>query len=76
MSMLPPPVVCRDGRGGTLYQPGTDPATVLSLHTLQGRRLRITANGLLDLSDLPADDYLLRVQQPGDEAHVLLVHLD
>ena len=73
---LPLPIVRRSATGGVLHQPGATPATLLSLHTLQGRRVRLAAHEFLDLAGLPAADYLFRVQRPNDEAYVLLVHLD
>lgn len=76
MPTLPPPVVRRSLTSSLLHQPGATSATILSLHTLQGRRLRQAADEFLDLTGLPAADYLFRVQRPGDEAYVLLVHLD
>ena len=72
---LPSAIIWQENGHHWLHQPGAGPGSVLSLHTSQGRRVRQVVQAQMDLTDLPAGSYLLRVQLPGGAVHVLPVQL-
>ncbi|MVN78589.1 hypothetical protein GO988_19835 [Hymenobacter sp. HMF4947] len=73
---LPAPIIYRSGGRNWLCQPGVTPTTLLSLHTRQGLRVRMVASDFIDLTGLPADEYLLRIQLPEGEVYVRSVQVD
>ncbi len=73
---LPHPIIYHQAGHGWLCQPGATAATILSLHTRQGVRVRMAKSQFMDLSGLPADEYLLRVQLPDGLVYVSPVRLD
>ena len=72
---LPEPIIYHNVDHGWLWQPGTTTQAVLSLHTCKGLRVRLVSSPFIDLSGLPADNYLLRVQLPGGSVYVSRVSL-
>lgn len=73
---LPAPIIYRSGGRNWLCQPGVTPTTLLSLHTRQGLRVRLVASDYIDLTGLPPDEYLLRIQLPEGPVHVRSVQVD
>lgn len=73
---LPAPVIYRSEGRNWLCQPGVTPTTLLSLHTRQGLRVRLVASDFIDLTGLPADEYLLRIQLPEGQVQVRPVQID